>query len=81
MRSTVRGATVPSSGWHGSTTRPVAGGELHLASFDRSGSVRDVALPGWTPVGDEAFELVQRGATVSLVILAHDALSFLGTCT
>jgi hypothetical protein len=35
-----------------------AGDQLHLASFDLSGNVKDVALPGWQPVGDEAFQLV-----------------------
>ncbi|HET7500962.1 MAG TPA: hypothetical protein VFK02_08170 [Kofleriaceae bacterium] len=58
-----------------------AGDQLHLASFDLSGNVKDVGLPGWTPVGDEAFELVQRGSTVYLVILSRDTLSFLRTCT
>jgi hypothetical protein len=54
--------------------------ELHLATFDLSGNIKDVALPGWTPVGDEAFQLVRRGATVYLVILGTNTLSFLLTC-
>jgi hypothetical protein len=54
--------------------------ELHLASFDLAGNVKEVALPGWTPVGDEAFELVRRGATVYLVVLSTDTLNFLLTC-
>lgn len=57
-----------------------AGDQLHLASFDLSGNVKDVALPGWRPVGDEAFQLVRRGAVVYLVVLSADTLSFLRTC-
>jgi hypothetical protein len=55
-------------------------GAIHLALFDQSANVTEVALPGWTPVGDEAFQLVRRGATVNLVILGTDTLSFLLTC-
>jgi len=54
--------------------------ELHLASFDLAGNVQDVAVPGWTPVGDEAFQLVRRAGTVNLVVLSADAVSFLLTC-
>lgn len=54
--------------------------ELHLASFDLTGKVNDAAAPGWVPVGDEAFQLVRRGTTVSLVVLGRDALSYLLTC-
>jgi hypothetical protein len=57
-----------------------AGDQLHLATFDLSGNVKDAALPGWRATGDEGFQLVRRGASVYLVILSADTLSFLRTC-
>jgi hypothetical protein len=57
-----------------------AGDRLHLASFDLQGNVKDVEVTGWTPVGDEGFQLVRRGATVYLVVLSADTLNFLLTC-
>jgi hypothetical protein len=53
---------------------------LHLASFDLQGNVHDVALPDWHPVGDQAFQLVRRGATVYLVVLSTTTVNFLLTC-
>jgi hypothetical protein len=57
-----------------------AGDQLHLATFDLSGNVKDVGLPGWQVVGDEGFQLVRRGASVYLVVLSGDTLNFLRTC-
>jgi hypothetical protein len=58
-----------------------ASDQLHLASFDLHGNVKDVALPDWKPVGDQAFQLVRRGATVYLVVLSANTVNFLLTCS
>jgi hypothetical protein len=54
--------------------------QLRLASFDLNGTIVDYSLAGWTPLGDEAFELVHRGRTASLVVLSAGELDFLTIC-
>ena len=53
---------------------------LQLSSFDLNGTIVHYPLPGWTPAGPEAFELVRRGNTVGLVLLSPSELDFLTIC-
>jgi hypothetical protein len=54
---------------------------LQLSSFDLNSRVVNYSLPGWIPLGGEAFELVRRGNETSLVLLSPAGLEFLTICT
>ena len=54
---------------------------LQMASFDLNNRIVDYALPGWVPLGGEAFELVRRGNETALVLLSPAGLEFLTICT
>jgi hypothetical protein len=56
-------------------------GVLQLSSFDLNSRVVNYSLPGWVPLGGEAFELVRRGNETSLVLLSPAGLEFLTICT
>lgn len=53
---------------------------LWLARIDAAGGIRAVALPGFVPAGDEAFELVRRGTDVDLVMHTGRKLEVLSLC-
>jgi hypothetical protein len=53
---------------------------LQLARVAKDGVVRSVALPGFVPAGDEAFELVRRGTDVDLVMHTGRKLEVLSLC-
>lgn len=53
---------------------------LWLARVDKAGVIRAVALPGFVPAGDEAFELVRRGTDVDLVMHTGRKLEVLSLC-
>lgn len=53
---------------------------LQLASFDPNGRVVPYSLPGWVPIGPEAFELVHRGNEAGLTMLTAGSLDFLTIC-
>ena len=52
-----------------------------LASFDGQGTLAYYSLPGWVPIGPEAFELVRRRNQTGLVLLSRSGLEFLTICT
>jgi hypothetical protein len=54
--------------------------QLRLASFDLNGTIVDYSLAGWTPLGNEAFELVHRNMTTALVVLSAGELDVLKIC-
>jgi hypothetical protein len=54
--------------------------QLRLASFDVDGTIVDYSLAGWTPLGNEAFDLVRRGTATSVVVLSAGELDFLTIC-
>jgi len=54
---------------------------LQLSSFDLNSRIVNYALPGWVPLGGEAFELVRRGNETGLVLLSPAGLEFLTICT
>lgn len=53
---------------------------LRIASVNEDLVFTATDLPGWTVVGDEAFEIVRAGPVTYLVLLSTDSLSFLRTC-
>jgi len=54
---------------------------LRLAKLAQDLTFDVVDIPGWTPAGDEAFELVKTtNGTVQLAVLGADTVSFLRTC-
>lgn len=55
-------------------------GVLQLASFDTAGTITTYGLPGWVPLGGEAFELVRRRGETALVLLTGRGLEFLKIC-
>jgi len=56
------------------------GGQLRLTSFDLNGTLVEYSLAGWTPRGSEAYEIVRRGSSISLVILSEGELDVLSIC-
>ena len=56
-------------------------GELRLSSFELNGTIVHYELPGWAPIGPEAFELVTRGNETGLVLLSAAGLEFLTICS
>jgi hypothetical protein len=54
---------------------------LQLSSFDFNSRLVNYSLPGWIPLGGEAFELVRRGNETALVLLSPSGLEFLTICT
>jgi hypothetical protein len=58
-----------------------ATGELRLSSFELNGTIVPYELPGWTPIGPEAFELVTRGNETGLSLLSAAGLEFLTICS
>ena len=54
--------------------------QLRLASFDLNGTIVDYSLAGWTPLGNEAFELVHRNTTTALAVLSDGELDVLEIC-
>jgi hypothetical protein len=55
-------------------------GVLQLTSFDGQGTLAYYSLPGWVPLGPEAFELVRRRNQTALVLLSRAGLEFLTIC-
>lgn len=53
---------------------------LRIARLSLDGAVVRGDLPGWTPAGDEAFELVRNGTFTYLAVLGSDALDMLTLC-
>lgn len=56
-------------------------GVLQLTSYDGQGTLTSYPLPGWAPLGPEAFELVRRRNQTALVLVSSRGLEFLTICT
>jgi hypothetical protein len=57
-----------------------AGGELKLSSFDLGGKIVHYDLPGWKPLGPEAFELVTGNGETALALASSAGLDVLTIC-
>lgn len=56
------------------------GDVVQVARVDAKGRIMTNSLPGFSVVGDGAFELVNRGVRVELVMLSKTSLTFLMLC-
>jgi hypothetical protein len=54
--------------------------ELQLSSFELDGTITPHPLPGWKPAGPQAFEMVRRADTTSLVMMSASELDVLTLC-